>query len=197
MRVAAPSFVYTPSSSTVASPYRRPTALQPLRQLAAVVALLLAPCARQLPRVGVDIEIREAAGRGLGLFAARNFEPDEIVGFYTGAISPPVEADQAMYEGRTSGAYLLLVPWGQTSIAVDAEPDAQRCPASYMNHSVRRQNCAFDDESLLRWLPNQPYVRVTRRVAVGQELLVDYGSEYWDNRGLRAPNPRRFIVDYW
>ena len=41
-----------------------------------------------------------------------------------------------------------------------------------------------------------PQVRTTREVAAGEELLLDYGSDYWDRCGLAYPNPRRLAIDF-
>ena len=198
MRLPDPSWPYQPPPSSISSPYRRPRALQPLRQLTTLAAVTLLSSARQPLALGVDVCIRDTPGRGRGLFTLRTLEPGECVGTYDGAIAALGDVDSALFEGRTSASYLLLSEWSGEDVGIDAECDAkQRCPTSYINHSVRRQNCAFEFKCALPWLPKVPLVRTTKQIARGSELLLDYGKDYWDNRGLRAPDPRRIIIDYW
>ena len=49
---------------------------------------------------------------------------------------------------------------------------------------------------LLGRVPLGLWVRTTREIAPGEELLLDYGSAYWDRCGLAYPNPRRLAIDF-
>ena len=152
-------------------------------------------------RLGVDVEIKPSKGRGLGLFALRDFKPGELIGPYTGVLASETDYIKARLQRRTSGDYGTAVSalYAGRSLYVDAEPDGEaRCSASYINHSIRRQNVEFTELSLEAWLPDVPFIRTTRRVSAGSELFVDYGASYWDDvPGLDKPwRIRRLIVDY-
>ena len=163
---------YTPTRSSLTSPYNRPRWLQPLRQLCAVACLL----ASDMPSASLNsnVEVREpVGGRGRGLFATRTIEACETIGWYSGVLASLPDVDRALYEGATSGSCLLLTAWRTSELGVDAEPDdavGQRCLTSYINHSVRRQNTAFEDvQPVGSWLlPTLICVRATRQIKAGK-----------------------------
>ena len=190
---------------SVASPYCRLPYSQPLRLLTQTAIMLL------LNRGGVgiagldsDVEVKAStpASRGLGLFAQRSLEPGELIGPYTGIVASQTDYIKARIHQQTSGSYAVAVntPWAASKcFYVDAEPCEARCLASFINHSRRRQNCEFTELVVAPMLPAVPFVRVTRPVAAGSELFVDYGESYWDDvPGLDVPwSIQRLIVDYW
>lgn len=74
----------------------------------------------------------------------------------------------------------------------------------YINHSKRKKNCRSLElrgpvtvgAHELGRVPLGLYVQTCRDVAAGEELLIDYGPEYWTAKGIRSKDPRRFVVDY-
>ena len=192
--------------SSLASPYLRPVGLQPLRSLTSLIlALQLADVQRSngvgTAQLGIDVEINPSKGRGLGLFALRDFEPGELIGPYAGVLASETDYIKARLQQRTSGDYGTAVsaPFVGRRLYVDAEPDGEaRCLASYINHSIRRQNSEFTELTLEAPLPDVPFVRTISRVSAGSELFIDYGAAYWDDvPGLDKPwSVQRLIVDY-
>ena len=189
---------------TLASPYCRPEHSQPLLQLTHfAIMLLVNRGVLGFASLGSDVEVSAStpASRGLGLFAQRSMEPNELIGPYTGLIASQTDYIKARIQYQTSGAYAVAVksPFVGKNFYVDAEPCDARCVTSFINHSKRRQNCEFTEMQVAPWLPAVPFVRVTRPVAAGSELFVDYGDKYWDDvPGLDAPwSIQRLIVDYW
>ena len=66
-------------------------------------------------------------------------------------------------------------------------------PVHTYNASTMPVQCQYNASTM----PVQcPQVRTTREVAAGEELLLDYGSDYWDRSGLAYPNPRRLAIDF-
>ena len=153
--------------------------------------------------VGDGVEIRAAGGKGLGAFVTRALPAGAYLSPYTGTLMHLDDATAAKLRGDTSGDYhARLNGWFGEALVVDAEDEASGWPR-YINHSRRRANCenfelrkpvAIGPRRL--GLPLGLYVQLRRDVAAGEELLVDYGDDYWDDRGLRPLDPRRIAVDY-
>jgi len=81
----------------------------------------------------------------------------------------------------------------RSGVLIDAEdPGASGWPR-YINHSVRKANCmAFDLSDTLDIM----YLEATQPIAAGEEILFDYGADYWASRYPWPLDPRRLIVDY-
>uniref|UniRef100_A0A7S0L0H8 SET domain-containing protein n=2 Tax=Coccolithus braarudii TaxID=221442 RepID=A0A7S0L0H8_9EUKA len=100
-------------------------------------------------------------------------------------------------ERRTSGAYIMTLG---DSWVLDGEDETRSAWTRFVNHSRRKANCASyflvvspTEES--RYTLNSVYLEATRDISAGEELLIDYGPEYWDSRvGKWAPT--RFAIDY-
>ena len=129
-------------------------------------------------QVGEDVEIREARGRGLGVYAKRSIPAGTMICRYWGVVRTRAEHEQLAESGRyafdLSGEYI-----------VDAEPVENL--ARYINHSVRRENCQavpVDVPDLLQqWPLPSPYaiwLEAKVDIEIGSELLYDYGAAYWD-----------------
>lgn len=115
----------------------------------------------------VEIRPSTIAGAGNGVFALRDFEPNAIIGYYTGAYS-------LARKSHGNGEYAL-------EVTAHRVIDGTRCGnwTMMMNdgaHGRRRRprvNIEFDEEAAIRTL--EP-------IRTGDELLVDYGAEYWEAR---------------
>ena len=157
--------------------------------------------------LGRDVVIRPAGARGNGVFALRDLEPYTLVGWYTGTILSEAEQREKVYSDPAySGDYIMTLgvsdnpdPEGQGWL-IDGE-DAQTAGwTRYINHSVRNQNVgAF----FLAPRPQLPpkfgaiYIEVTKPIKAGEELLLDYGKEYWDDRVPMVFRPlQRITIDY-
>ena len=98
------------------SPYRRPVFLQPVRLAAEFNALRLQRSrSYKIAELGRDVEIRPAGNRGNGLFALRDFEPDEIVVRYSGIYASARDLDDALDAGLTSGSYVAASDFPSSS----------------------------------------------------------------------------------
>ena len=222
--IVAASVQPTPTSSVKAllSPYRRPTLLQPRRLLAETYALygetVMRSVGQPVGKVGVDIEIREAGRRGKGLFALRDFAPNELVARYSGVVATENEYLEAFDAGLTSGNYIASCA-DDGSLVIDSDRTDTALgqgAGRYVNHSRLWQNCAIvsftvggrgnSDSVRDQMNPGETptgaaYIKTTRAVKAGSEFLTDYGPAYWDNErqaGFSRNNVlKRFVVDYW
>jgi SET domain-containing protein len=166
-------------------------------------------------RLGHDIKLDVSRGRGTGVFALRELPAGTLVTRYTGELRTIRAHERITGAGRTSGRYAfqLGADW-----VIDAESTRGSGWGRYINHSVRRCNCEAvpvgweqipgvlwaGARSLLakvKLYPAAPFAvffETTRRIAPGEELFIDYGSEYWERQtSLPWLHPRRVMIDYW
>lgn len=186
------------------SPYARPPVLQPLRlasdATAALMQAILRAGGRPIPQLGVDIEVRSVGELGDGLFALRPFAPGELVARYSGVVSSREEFGSAFLTGRTSGSYVVT---SQTGKVVDAEDIGASSAfvglGHLINHSLRRRNCEVCDIALVNSIPaGVMHVQTTKAVQAGEQLFLDYGSGYWDDRlGSSRLSLQRLKVDWY
>lgn len=112
---------------------------------------------------------------GLGLFANTTFKRRDFIIEYTGEHISQEEAD------RRGGKYLFTVT---DEVTIDGK--GRKNTARYINHSCDPNAEAERDEDALKI---RIYAR--RRIEPGEEILYDYGSEYWDTHikpyGCRCP----------
>ena len=111
----------------------------------------------------------------------------------------------------------------ELSWAVDAEDPKRSGWARYINHSLGKQNCRAIFTDLPRWLiatplpsPYAVWIESSSDIAVGDELLYEYGAAYWDELTPLFPrlharlpedsvpfvlnarlNPRRVLIDWF
>ena len=139
--------------------------------------------------LGKDVVIRESAGKGRGVFAARALKAGTFLTRYTGDLRTAAD-HQAICEAGPVSAYACDLG---TSWVIDASDSSHSDWAHILNHSRRKQNCDFFlsglPESAARAadlllpldLPTDPYAlwyETTRDVAAGEELCTDYGTNY-------------------
>ena len=167
------------------------------------VSSLLGP---ELAVNGVNdgVEVRLAGDKGLGAFAQRDLPAGAYLGRYTGRLYSADGALAALNNGDTSGNYFATLQNapGDGPLVIDAEDYEISGWPRFINHSLRRQNCRNTELGLplvdgvdVR-IPLGLYVQTIRDIKAGEELLVDYGPEYWTDRGLAPGTPRRLMVDY-
>jgi len=149
------------------------------------------------------VEIQLSSGKGLGVFATRDLPAGAYLGRYTGRLLSAKDAFAAYDRGDTSGNYFAALQGapGAEPLVLDAEDFEISGWPRFINHSLRQQNCKNTELRLPLWgsdfrLPLGLYVQTTRDIAAGEELYVDYGAEYWTDRGVPRYSPRRFVIDY-
>ncbi len=114
--------------------------------------------------------VMESAIEGRGCYAARSFEPGEIVGEYTGERITDDEAERRYaHEEKT---YLFLLDSG---MCIDAMHDPN--PIKYINHCCE-PNC----ESIER--DDRIFIRAVKPIKPGEELTYDYSLESDDDDPL-------------
>ena len=180
--------------------------IEPLRWMTnAIAAIYDGPY--DAVKLGVDVELRDSPGKGTGVYALRPIERFEILGRYTGPLRSIADFEAAVTAGENSGDYMFLIegedrwPGG---LLIDGYDPARAGWPRYINHSVRRRNV----QALVLEIPvDIPVVgqsfalptgivafQPTRPIAAGEELLVDYGRQYWDARVPRW-GWQRFVID--
>ena len=134
---------------------------------------------------GIAIRLSSIAGAGWGAFADRDLRSDEVLGDYDGTL----------VDATASGPYVLAIEGydedgRDVQMCIDAADPATSSWPRFIN-SVRQGdgrvvNCRFFLRG--RHRPRRGEVckvsvRTTRPIARGDELLLDYGNEYWDDDG--------------
>ncbi len=113
---------------------------------------------------------------GLGLIATKPLKRGDFIIEYKGELISTEEAD------RRGGKYLFVVSDTKT---IDGK--SRENIARYINHSCAPNAEAELDEEELR-------VRIyaKKKILPGEEILYDYGKEYWDEHikpfGCRCPH---------
>jgi len=106
---------------------------------------------------------------GKGLFAARDFNPQNIIGFYSGVdVSnyDPSEVQDTSYQFTFANKI------------VDAHPSV--CGDGFKHEGwVHKMNDARDPKKYNVYVTACGFVRASRPIKKGQELFLNYGMEYW------------------
>lgn len=114
---------------------------------------------------------------GYGLLATRKIRASEYVGEYTGVLRRSRPEDlQNRYLAQS-------MPYGEfADFVIDGQDEGNFM--RFINHSSEAANVqsqhVFHD---LRW---HYIIRALRDLAPGEQLLLDYGQDYWRNRELPA-----------
>lgn len=126
---------------------------------------------------GVDIR---PSTHGMGMFAVKSFDKDELVVPYIGEYISDDELDRR-YRGDNA-PYAINVGGGQT-----LDSACTRGLGSYANdyrtdpkdHRKNKAaiNAELSDERSTEF--GGVWVKAIKKIAPGQEVLVDYGKEYW------------------
>ena len=178
--LAPTSLVASPAGVATRVARLRPPTIQPLRYLTDVqfalavsgVAGLLQPPgeADSALELGVDFELRTVRGKGQGVFARRELPAGAMLARYTGRVWAASDWDAAFAAGLTSGDYIYL--FEDTGLVLDAEDAATSGWPRFVNHSVRRANCALTE---ITWSKVGPFqapptvvmLQAKRRIAPG------------------------------
>ncbi len=126
-----------------------------------------------------DVEIREAPGKGEGLFASRRIKEGEFIMDYLGEEMSAEELDER-YENLLEARYALELtgPLGLSPSYIDAVNPERSNLGRYINHcsrpTCRKVRQRFPDRRLRFF--------AARDIAPGEELTFDYGASYWIGR---------------
>lgn len=171
-------------------------ARRPLAVVVLLLACFLVILLRCLPipalspalRLGVDLEVRETASMGKGLFAKSHIGAFTYLFDYTGEqLSeeqlvdryPPDETGLVVADyvkELTAADFLALDP-----IYVDARSEENAGVARFINHGAREESRNVFMVTQ-RWPCRAIRCFTSQAVAEGEELLLDYGKGYWRNR---------------
>ena len=151
--------------------------------------LLLLAARRESCQLGRDVELRPSPNKGVGVFALRDLAAGAVLDRYTGRYMDVAEYDRRWEDDLTTGDYAMRLNSG---ILVDAEDATRSSWVRYINHSKRKANAEPVD---LNGSMDILFIQTTRDVAAGEEILFDYGDNYWDTR-IFPLDPRRLAIDY-
>ena len=126
-------------------------------------------------------------GAGYGLFAARDFNPTNVLGRYNGVETTREKIDA----GNVDDSYVLEYRVPTTSdgstddekiILVDANPMA--CGDDFPHAGwMHMMNDARDPEKTNVFFTSRGFARTTKKVSVDDELFASYGIDYWCHEG--------------
>ena len=126
-----------------------------------------------------DVEIREAPGKGEGLFARRSIKEGSFIMDYLGEEMAADELNER-YANLLEARYALELtgPLGLSPSYIDAVNPERSNLGRYINHcsrpTCRKVRQRFPDRRLRFF--------AARDIAPGEELTFDYGSSYWIGR---------------
>lgn len=121
-----------------------------------------------------DFEVRPSKfpGAGLGLFAKVPVRKGDTIAYYTGKILTDKQSDREPY---VSSRYLL---WVCKDHWIYGEGPAAGY-ARLINHCHDKPNAELVVST--RWKTAR--IRALRAIPAGQEILYDYGPDYWETLG--------------
>jgi len=127
--------------------------------------------------VGVVIRESNIPGCGLGLFASRSFSRGERIASYGGEVISSQELAtrySKMIDAETGEYLVVTAPYALGIHGSDNTRDGARIrgAGSYVNATLgtgRRPNSPLGNR----------YVRASRKINAGEEILCSYGAEYW------------------
>jgi SET domain-containing protein len=123
----------------------------------------------------LELDKSKIRGAGYGVFAKRDLKPGMKLGIYAGEVIS--EEDALQREDRT---YFFRVNHGSGgSHIVDARDNNYANILKFINgvkssRQRKRQNCvSYQYKSAI-------YYKTVSEVKAGEELLLDYGDDYWE-----------------
>jgi hypothetical protein len=129
----------------------------------------------------VEIKTSSIPGAGLGAFAKVNIPKDFVLGNYEGEkVSIHSEGDYVLYmEGYNDNGKFI-------KMCIDAKDPALSSWARYINgekDGIPKKNVKFFIRSFRRdgKLASCIGVQATRDIVRGEELITNYGPDYWDS----------------
>eukprot|EP00908_Phaeocystis_cordata_P023567 Transcript_6013.p1 GENE.Transcript_6013~~Transcript_6013.p1 ORF type:complete len:236 (-),score=99.50 Transcript_6013:340-1047(-) len=125
------------------------------------------------------VEVRDTgSAKGMGLFARQELPDNTWVGDYLGEV-----LSQEQYLQRYPNEDPDYVLAANTDYNIDAADPARSSFLRYANHSSDF-NMIYDVLRVRGRRDKQVKFYTSRRVAPGEELVFDYGEQYWTDRKL-------------
>ncbi len=120
------------------------------------------------------VQIRQTSNRGIGAFALAPLPTGAVIGEYVGELITAFPAPSSLSEHE----YLFNLETDKGRIGYI---DSLRVGSwtRFLNHSCRA-NVAFEERRVGQEL--RYFVEVVRDVELGEEILADYGSDYWESK---------------
>lgn len=114
---------------------------------------------------------------GYGIFARKHLPPHMFLGDYVGVLDTKPDNSTLLWP------YTLTLESPAVSITAVNKTGEVMCLTALINHACEpNANCKFQDDNGRAW------VETTRHVGPGEELLCDYGSEYFVDVKKRKPS---------
>lgn len=148
----------------------------------------------------LDVRNSSFPGAGFGLFAESSLGNGTIIAPYRGMVLTKADLVRAEY-GRSWGNYVWCPSaytaqmqdedddddvkmsssqWLAPTYCIDSELAAEENPARFINGARSQEQCASVNVEICE-LGQVAYMRTTRPVPRGAELIVNYGSRYWSD----------------
>ena len=137
------------------------------------------PTCFQHTRTMFGVDIRPSR-HGMGMFALKSFDKDELVAPYIGEKISDNELDKRY--GDDVAPYAINIGGGQTLDAACTRGlgsyanDYRTDPKDHKKNKAS-MNAELSDETSTEF--GGVWVKAIKKIAPGQEVLVDYGKEYW------------------
>ena len=130
-------------------------------------------CYQHIGELGLRVATSTIPNAGLGLFATRNFNTNEILAPYFGELLTHQQLERRYGYGR-DGVAVYSANTGTNGLVIDAA--CRRSLASYINSRVRGHptNCRFVNSTA-----TTINVRANRRIVAGEEFILDYKRSYF------------------
>ena len=141
------------------------------------------------PGIRNHIEVRSVAGKGKGAFTTIAVDAGTFLGYYAGEYLSEKQLFARypclMREGVTRGeslaagcSYIFGLDF-DGEMYVDAANPWFSNWVRYVNHSNRRKNCISYIDDVCKERP-MIYLQALRNIDAGEELLFDYGKDFWE-----------------
>ena len=118
-----------------------------------------------------DTEVRDAGGKGMGLFATRNLRRGTCVGCYLGVL-----VSASRHEEYSEHRAAFCMEFKHSGLVIDA---------FHYGTQVRFANHSFQPNAAIHWEVHgevyHPALRLGREVKEGEEICYNYGRKYWKN----------------
>jgi hypothetical protein len=119
----------------------------------------------------------------MGMFALKSFEKDELVVPYIGEYVSDDELDKRY--GDDNAPYAINVGGGQTldsacTRGLGSYANDYRTDPKHPRKNKAAMNAELSDERSTEF--GGVWVKAIKKIAPGQEVLVDYGKEYWSGK---------------
>jgi hypothetical protein len=144
---------------------------------------------------GLQVKPSTISEAGLGLFATRPFQAEELITFYQGQLISHQQAQVRMARGK--GAYLAtLVRMHEVVDGMRASDMKNGCGgASACNDASDGSGIKNNAYFVVRRMPGRLLLRARHDIAEGDEIFCSYGRTYWREGTSPAPEEGEADLD--